>query len=93
MRYLREQVLDVQNVRALTHASMKQSTALAMVTQTVSVERLIKELRKKGCRPDEDEVTGTLWKGGGRREEGWFTHLRAIPFLSFCEGRRRFRLR
>lgn len=53
--FMRESVLDVQNVRAITQATTKQAAQLAVVHQAVSVEKLISGLRKKGMKNEENE--------------------------------------
>jgi hypothetical protein len=62
--FMREAVLDGQNLKSLALATTKQAQRLAIVNQAVTVENIIKELRKKNTKEGEDVGFRWLQIGG-----------------------------
>mmetsp|Transcript_17424 Transcript_17424/g.40090 ORF Transcript_17424/g.40090 Transcript_17424/m.40090 type:complete len:348 (-) Transcript_17424:47-1090(-) len=87
VRFMRESVLDVQNLRAITAATTKQAAALALANQAVSVDKLIRELRKKGCVDDSAQDEGDSedgdfdWAQLGKAVGGLWATVPPVEFL------------
>jgi hypothetical protein len=61
---------------------VSQAAHLAVVNQSVSAEKLIKELRKHGCQPDRDGDEGDFdWQRLGRAVGGLFATVPPLETL------------
>lgn len=76
--HVRESVLDVENYKAITMATTKQASALIVVNQSVSIEKLIRELRKRACTDDEEDFS---WETIGRGCSFAFSTPPRVEFL------------
>jgi hypothetical protein len=83
VRYVRESVLDVVNLKEISKAASKQATALTVVTQAVTADKLIRELRSKfRGRDDAEGSDGDFdWAKLGRMVSSMFAAVPPVDFL------------